>query len=311
MPFYVAKKFGWMVFSLFVIATLTFFLVNAIPGDVLSAQVLKLPPEVTRNLYAKYGFDKPLLERYLVTMTGMLRGDFGMSVLYGGESVQSILITRLPISAQLGVQQILLGVTLGLLLGVISALKNGKWQDFLVICLAIVLVSIPPLIFALMIQKLFSGGVLGLPVVGWGSFEYSILPTLAGAFGYVSFYARLMKSSMLDVIGQDYILTAESKGLGRVKIILRHVLRNSFIPILTFLPMSVVMVITGSFFIETVFSIPGLGFYYVNSVIARDISVVMGLTVFFATLYLFVVFITDILYKLFDPRIRIDGARKR
>jgi oligopeptide transport system permease protein len=300
-----------MVLTLFIIATVTFFLINAIPGDPLGSRIINMPKAVAENMYAKYGLDKPLLERYVITMTGMLRRDFGMSVVFEGDTVQSILGSRLPVTLQLGFQQMLLGISLGLILGIISARKNGKLPDYLIITLAILFVSIPPLVFSLLLQKIFSGGVLGLPIIGWGGFKHTILPTLAGCFTYISFYARLMKSSMLDVTGQDYILTAESKGLSKVKIVLGHTLRNSFIPILTYLPMSVAMCITGSFFIESVFSIPGLGYYFVTAVSKRDTSIVMGLTIFLSALYLASVFVTDILYKLVDPRIRVAGARER
>jgi oligopeptide transport system permease protein len=241
----------------------------------------------------------------------MLRGDFGMSVIFQGDTVQSILQARLPISARLGLQQIVLGVTLGLVLGIISAIKNNTWVDYTVITLAILMISIPQLVFALLLQKFFAGGPFGLPIIGWGGFKSTILPTLAGGFSYTAFYARLTKTSILDVINQDYILTAESKGVSKTGILTRHILRNSFIPIITYLPMTIAMCITGAFFIESVFSIPGLGYYYVNAVSQRDLSIVLGLTVFMSALYLFVVFITDILYKLVDPRIRIDTAGER
>jgi oligopeptide transport system permease protein len=308
---YTARKFLMMVFTLFIIATATFFLVNAIPGDPLGSRLINMPKAVAENMYAKYGLDKPLLERYFITMTGMLRGDFGMSVVFEGDTVQSILGSRLHVTLQLGFQQMALGIVLGLLLGIISARKNGKLPDYLIIAIAIFLVSVPPLVFSLLLQKVFSGGATGLPIIGWGSFKHTILPTLAGCFTYISFYARLMKSSMLDASAQDYILTAQSKGLSKTGVITKHTLRNSFIPILTYLPMSVAMCITGSFFIESVFSIPGLGYYFVNAVSKRDTSIVMGLTVFLSALYLLAVFVTDILYKLADPRIRINNAKER
>jgi oligopeptide transport system permease protein len=262
-------------------------------------------------MYTQYGLDKPLVERYFITLKGMLRGDFGLSVAFEGDTIQNILKTRLPISAQLGLQQMGIGVFLGLMFGIISARTSGSWPDYLIITFAVLGISMPPIVCALLVQKFFAGRGSGLPIIGWGTFQQSILPTLAGAVRYVSFYARLMKSSMLDVMGQDYILTAESKGLRKTHIIMRHVLRNSFVPIVTYLPMSMAMCITGSFFIESVFSIPGLGYYFVNAVAKRDTPIVLGLTVFLSALYLFVVFITDILYKLIDPRIRLGEGRER
>ena len=182
---------------------------------------------------------------------------------------------------------------------------------------SILLISVPNLVFALLLQQVFAGKLGWFPVIGWPSthlwtsgWQYTVLPTLAGCFGYIASYARLLKASMLDVMNQDYILTAESKGLTHREVILHHVLRNSFIPIVTNLPMSVAMCITGSFFIESVFSIPGLGLYYVNAVAAQDVTIVMGETVILAALYIIVVFVTDILYTIVDPRIRIRGGKR-
>ena len=297
---YTVKRFVIMLFTLFIIATATFFLLAATPGDALSARVEKLPDSVAARMYAKYGLDKPVMERYVITMKGLVHGDFGESIIYEGQTVQSIIKEKAPISARLGIQQMLLGVSLGLALGV-----------------SILLISVPNLVFALLLQQVFAGKLGWFPVIGWPSdhlwtsgWNYTVLPTLAGCFGYIASYARLLKASMLDVMNQDYILTAESKGLTHREVILHHVLRNSFIPIVTNLPMSVAMCITGSFFIESVFSIPGLGLYYVNAVAAQDVTIVMGETVILAALYIIVVFVTDILYTVVDPRIRIRGGKR-
>jgi oligopeptide transport system permease protein len=169
-----------------------------------------------------------------------------------------------------------------------------------------------------MLQKIFAGTLKVLPTIGWpsgkelwfGGWKYTILPTLTGCFSYIATYARLLKTSMLDVINQDYVLTAESKGLSRSAIVRRHILRNSFIPVMTQLPMSVAMCITGSFFIESIFSIPGIGQYYVTAVNNQDLSIVMGETVLLAILYIIVLFVTDILYVVVDPRIALPGSRR-
>lgn len=314
---YTVKRLIIMLFTLFIIATATFFLLAATPGDALSARVEKLPDSVAARMYAKYGLDKPVMERYVITMKGLVHGDFGESIIYEGQTVQSIIKEKAPISARLGIQQMLLGVSLGLALGVLAAVKKGSFWDYLVVALSILLISVPNLVFALLLQQVFAGKLGWFPVIGWPSdhlwtsgWNYTVLPTLAGCFGYIASYARLLKASMLDVMNQDYILTAESKGLTHREVILHHVLRNSFIPIVTNLPMSVAMCITGSFFIESVFSIPGLGLYYVNAVAAQDVTIVMGETVILAALYIIVVFVTDILYTVVDPRIRIRGGKR-
>ncbi|SCY66157.1 MULTISPECIES: ABC transporter permease [unclassified Butyrivibrio] len=314
---YIFKKLIIALATLFVIASATFFLLALTPGDALSKRVEKLPDVVTQRLYAKYGLDKPIMERYFITMKGLLKGDFGESVIYEGETVQQIIAEKGPVSARLGIQQMLLGVTLGLLLGVLAAVKKGSIWDYLVVVLSILLISVPTLLFALLLQAFFAGKLGWFPVIGWpssnqwfGGWKYTILPTFAGCFGYIASYARLLKVSMLDTMNQDYILTAESKGLSRREVITRHVLRNSLIPVMTRLPMSVAMCITGSFFIESVFSIPGLGLYYVNAVAAQDVTIVMGETVILSAIYIFVIFITDILYTVIDPRIRISGGKR-
>lgn len=307
-----------MIFTLFVIATATFFLLAAVPGDALTARTDKMPEQIKENLYRKYGLDKPILERYVITMKGLLKGDFGESIIFEGETVPSILKTKGPISIRLGVQQLILGVGVGLIFGVLAAVKKGTWVDYLVVTFSIILISVPHLIFGMLLQKVFAGTLRWFPVIGWpkgdelwfGGWKYTVLPTLTGCFVYIASYARLLKTSMLDVMNQDYILTAESKGLSRWQVIRKHVIRNSFIPIITNLPMSIAMCITGSFFIEKIFSIPGIGLYYVNAVSGRDVTIVMGQTVIIAAMYIVVVFMTDILYTVVDPRIRIRGGKK-
>jgi oligopeptide transport system permease protein len=307
-----------MIVTLFIIATATFFLLAAIPGNSLTERAERLPEQIRQNLFKKYGLDKSLLERYVITMKGLVVGDFGESIMFPGETVQSIIEDKLPASARLGVQQIVVGVVLGLFLGIISAMKRGTWIDYGIMILTILIISIPHLIFGLLLQKVFAGNLGWFPVIGWpksgdswlSGLKYTILPTITGSFTYIAFYARLLRTSMLDVLNQEYIVTAESKGLSKWNIIKNHVLRNSFIPIITYLPMSIAMCITGSFFIEKIYSIPGLGLYYVNSVAGRDVSVVMGQTVIIAAMYILIIYITDILYTFVDPRIRIHGGKR-
>lgn len=300
------------------VATATFFLLAIVPGDALTERTEKLPPEIRANLYRKYGLDKPLFERYAITMKGLLHGDFGESIVYPGQTVQSIIKDKLPASARLGIQQMLIGVTVGLILGMIAALNRGTWIDYLIVTLAVLMTSIPNLIFGLGLQKIFAGDLGWFPVIGWprgkdlwfGGWEYTVLPTLTGCFSYIATYARLLKTSMLDVVNNDYIMTAKSKGLSERKILLHHILRNSFIPVITILPISIGMCITGSFFIERIFSIPGIGMYYINAVNGRDLPIIMGETVIIAAMYIVLIFVTDLLYTAVDPRIRIRGGKK-
>ena len=302
MPKYLLRRFAEMLITLFLIATATFFLLEAVPGDPLTERASKLSPTVKENLYKRYGLDKPMMERYVITMKEICKGEFGESVVYAGQTVQKLIHDRLPVSARLGIQQVLVGITIGLLLGILAAMRRGSFWDYMVIALSVLLISIPNLIFGLMLQKIFAGNLKVLPTIGWpagkdlwfGGWEYTILPTLTGCFSYIA----------------TYVLTAESKGLSRGQIIRRHILRNSFIPVITQLPMSVAMCITGSFFIESIFSIPGIGQYYVTAVNNQDLSIIMGETVIIAALYIGVLFITDLLYVVVDPRISLTGKSR-
>lgn len=315
---YLMRRMAEMILTLFLIATATFFLLEAVPGDPLTERADKLPPTVKENLYKKYGLDKPMMERYVISMKGICVGDFGESFVYAGQTVQGLIKDRLPVSARLGIQQVVLGVTVGLLLGILAAIKRGTFADYIVIALSVLLISVPHLIFGLLLQKIFAGNLKIFPTIGWpsgkdlwfGGWEYTVLPTLTGCFTYIATYARLLKTSMLDVINQDYVLTAESKGLSGSTIVRKHILRNSFIPVITQLPMSVAMCITGSFFIESIFSIPGIGQYYITAVNNQDLSIIMGETVILAALYVVVLFITDLLYVVVDPRISLTGKSR-
>ena len=316
---YTIRRFFELLLTLFLIATATFFLLEAVPGDPLTERADHLPEASRTALYQRYGLDKPIMERYALTMKKMCMGDFGESFVYAGQTVTGLLKTRLPVSARLGIQQMLLGVSVGLLLGIAAAMKRGTWVDYFVVTLSVLFISIPHLIFGLMLQKIFAGTLRWLPTIGWpsgsdlwfGGWKYTVLPTLTGCFSYIATYARLLKTSMLDVVNQEYVLTAESKGLSQGQIIRRHILRNAFIPVMTQLPMSVAMCITGSFFIESIYAIPGIGQYYVTAVNNQDLSIVLGETVLISILYILVLFVTDILYVVVDPRIQLPGKKRR
>lgn len=315
---YLLRRIFEMLLTLFLIATATFFLLEAVPGDPLVERAEKMAPEIKANFYARYGLDKPMMERYGITLKGICQGDFGESFVYQGQTVQSLIKTRLPVSARLGLQQVMLGIVVGLLLGILAAMRRGTVWDYIVVALSVLLISIPHLIFGLLLQRLFAGSLQWFPTIGWpegkelwlGGWKYTVLPTLAGCFSYIALYARLLKTSMLDVINQDYVLTAESKGLSRGRIIRRHILRNAFIPIVTRLPISVAMSITGNIFVENIFAIPGLGQSYVGAVNNQDLSIIMGLTFFIAVLYIIAQFLTDLLYIAVDPRITLNGEGK-
>lgn len=313
---YVLRRCGEMILTLFLIYTATFFLLAAIPGNALTGTIEKLPKTVQETMIAKYGYDKPVFERYLINTKNIIfKKEFGESITNPGQTLTSVIKEKMPVSARLGIQQVILGVTVGLILGIISAIRRGTPADYGIVLTAMILVSTPSLVMSLLLQKYCAGGsTFQLPIIGWpsgkqlwfGGWKFTILPTIAGACGYIAHYSRLMRTSMLESINKEYTLTARAKGLSEFKIITRHVFRNSFIPIVTILPGTIAGVIGGSLFIERVFAIPGIGQYFLDSIYSRDVPMIMGQTMLYTIIYLFVILITDILYPIVDPRIKID-----
>ncbi len=316
---YIMRRVLEMLITLFLIVTATFFLLSAIPGNALTSKIAKLPKTVQTKIIQKYGYDKPVIERYVITMKGLIiKGDFGESIIRPGETFIKNLKTKLPVTIRLSIQQILLGVTAGILLGIIAAMKRGSYWDKLILVGAMFLVSMPSLVISLLLQKYCANGdILKLPIIGWpkgkelwlGGWKYTILPTIAGSCSFIAYYSRLTKTSMLESINQEYTLTARAKGLSEMQIVKNHVIRNSFIPIITVLPSTVAGILTGSLFIERVFSIPGMGRYYIEAVQGRDIPIVLAGTTFYAIITVITMLITDILYGIVDPRIKIGAGK--
>lgn len=309
----IAKRAVELLISLFLIATATFFLLAAIPGDALSAQTDRLPEEARAQVYKNSGLDKPVLERYAITVNSMLHGEFGESIVTPGETLSGALKEKLPASARLGLQQMIIGIPFGLLLGILAAVYKNTWIDRSVTVVSLLLISVPSLVLGLLLQSFF-GGKLGLfPIIGWpedsemwlGGWSYTILPTIAGGMSYIAAYARLLKNSMLDVLSSNYIQTAYTKGISGRKVIMHHVVRNAFIPLITSLPVTIAFGITGSVFIESIFVIPGIGQFFVQALTNRDVPIILGETVFLATIYIVSLFVTDVFYTLVDPRIKL------
>jgi len=309
----ILRRLVALIISLFLIASATFFLLAAVPGDALSAQTDKLPAATRKQVYQNTGLDKPVLQRYEITMTNMLHGDFGSSIADPGMNMHTVLQEKLPLSARLGLQQVLFGIPLGLLLGILAAVYKNTWIDRSITIVSLLLMSVPSLILALLLQSYFGGTLGWFPIIGWpegsdlwlGGWSYTILPTLAGGLGYIASYARLLKNSMLDVLSSDYVLTAKTKGLTGRRVVMNHVVRNAAIPIITSLPVTVAFSITGSVFVESIFVIPGVGQYFVQALTNRDVPIIMGETVLLAALYILTLFITDLLYMAVDPRIKL------
>ncbi|KYH35558.1 oligopeptide transport system permease protein OppB [Clostridium tepidiprofundi DSM 19306] len=308
---FLLKRFAYMLLTLFVAITITFMLIHAIPGDPLSSMARKLPPQIQKNFYAKYGLDKPVIVQYGKFMKNLvLHGDLGESLTYPGRSVVHTIKTYAPVSGRVGIQAIAMGFVIGIILGIIAAFYRNKWPDYLVMFIAILGISIPSFVLATLLQYVFTVKFMILPTTGWGEFKHTILPSIAMSFGSIATYARYMRANCLDVIGQDYILTAKAKGVSKLSLVWKHVIRNAILPVITLLGPQIAMIFIGSFVIESIFSIPGLGQYFVSSVSDRDYTMIMGQTVFMSSLFIVSLVVVDVLYGLVDPRIRLSGGKK-
>lgn len=306
---YIIKRICYMLLTLFCVATLTFFLMRTIPGDPLANMARQLPEQTKLNFYAKYGLDQPLFTQYLMYMKGLIRFDLGESIVYPGRTVAGEIAKTSPISGMVGGIALIIGTLIGVILGIVAALKKNQWPDYIVMFIAILGATVPVFVLASLMQYVFAVKLGMVPASGWGKPSNLILPVIVMSFGSIATYARYIKSSMLDTLGQDYVLTARAKGLSETAIILKHVLRNSLIPAVTIFSSSVVGVFTGAFVTERMFSIPGIGFYYVTSINMNDYSMVMGTTIFYAVLFIVMQFVVDFVYMLIDPRIRVAGGR--
>ncbi len=300
---YLIKKIVVLAASLWVVVTLTFLLTHAIPGDPFLDEEM-IPLEIVQALHRHYGLDKPLWEQYATYLLNLLHGDLGPSLKYLGRTANDIIRDGFPISLTLGLEALLLAISGGISLGALAALKRGRLQDQLTMFAAVLGISVPSFILASILQYIFSMQLDWLPVARWGTFEHTLLPALSLSALPMAMIARLTRSSMVEVLQQDYILTAKAKGLSIFQIIFKHALRNSLLPVVTYLGSLTANVLTGSFVIEKIFGIPGLGQWFVLSVFNRDYSLIMSLTIFYSAFLMLCIFIVDILYSCLDPRIK-------
>lgn len=303
---YIGKRVFYMLISLWVIATLTFIMMHLAPGGPFASEK-KLPPQIIANLEAHYNLDKPLPVQYALYMKNLIMFDLGPSIKSESRDVNSILADGFPASAQLGLEAMAVAVLAGLIMGIIASIRHNRLPDYTVMFLAVVGLAVPSFVLAPLFQKYFGLEWNLLPIAGWGSFEDTILPAIALSFTPLALMTRLMRSSMLEVMSQDYIRTARAKGLSPSRVITRHAIRNAILPAITIIGPLAVDIITGSFVIEKIFSIPGIGKYFVESIFNRDYSVIMGVTIFYSALLLLVNLLVDIAYTLVDPRIKIGG----
>lgn len=301
---YIMKRIGYMVLVLLVVVTITFFLLHAIPGDPITAMVEDLPEETRQAYLRTYGFDRPVFEQYLMYMKQLFTGDLGQSLRYPGRKVAEIVANYSPVSALVGGIALAAGVALGLACGILAALNHDRWPDRTVMILALLGTTIPTFVIASMLQYALTVTWPIFPTTGYNGARYLLLPVLCMCVGPLATYARYMRSSMLDVVDQDYILTAEAKGLSQGRIVFRHMLRNALLPCVTMICVSVAGIFSGSFIVESIFSLPGLGRYFISAINDRDYFVVLGLNIVLTGIYVCSILVSDILLMLLDPRIR-------
>jgi oligopeptide transport system permease protein len=306
---YTLRRIMYMLITLWLIITATFFLMKILPGDPLGDASAKLTPENLQIIKAQYGLDKPVVEQYLKYMGHVLQGDLGLSYQYPTRTVVEVIKQSFPASLELGMISLVFALITGLFLGIVAALKHNKFGDYTAMFIALVGISIPSFVIGPLLSY-FVGVKLGwLPAALWRGPEYRILPALALSLGTIAILARMMRASMLDVANQDYIKTAKSKGLSASSVVWNHMIRNAILPIVTIFGPIAVNVITGTLVVETIFAVPGLGSQFVTSIVSNDYTMITGLTVFYATLLIIVMFLTDIAYGFIDPRIRLGKGR--
>lgn len=302
---YILNRVISMIITLLFVITITFILMRIIPGGPFTSEK-KVPPEIERALAAKYHLDDPLPKQYFDYLKGVVQGDLGPSFKQKGQLVTEMIAGKFPVSARLGAASILLILLIGVPIGVISALKQGTGIDSAVMFFAIIGVTIPSFVIATLLIYVFALKLKWLPTSRWGTWKHYILPVITLSLYSLAFVARLTRSSMLEVIQQDYIRTAYAKGLNQYKVIFKHALKNALIPIITYIGPLVAGLLTGSFVVEKLFAIPGMGDMFVTSITNRDYTVIMGATIFYAVFLVVMVLIVDLLYGMVDPRIKIN-----
>ena len=301
---YIVKRVAMGIFSVFIVATLTFFIMNLVPGGPFVAEK-SISKAAQQALAEKYGLDKPLGVQYLNYMNSLVHGDMGLSLKQRGRTVNQIIFSKLPVSARTAGLAVLVALCVGIPLGCLSAYNRGKWADNLIIVFATCGIAIPSFISSVVLLYTFGMNLKQLPTVGLNEPAAYIMPVTALAIYPTAYITRLMRSSLLDVMGQDYMRTARAKGVSSVKILFKHALRNAILPVVTYVGPMLAGLMTGSFVVEKIFSIPGLGRDFVSAITNRDYMMIMGTTILLAALVIVANVVVDILYKIIDPRIKL------
>lgn len=305
---YIIKRIFNAFIVLWIVITITFFLMHVIPGGPFTAEK-SLPPYVLHSIEERYKLNDPLYKQYGDYLCNLVQGDLGPSFKYPGRSVNDIIKDGFPVSFKLGIEAILIAIIIGIPAGILAGVKKDKWQDRAVNFFTTLGVAVPSFVVAALLIYVLSTKLHLLPAAMWNGWRYEIMPALALSGMPMSFIARLTRSSMLDILSQDYIKTARAKGLSWSKVLIKHALPNSLIPVVTYLGPMTASILTGSFVIETIFAIPGLGQYFVTSIYNRDYTVILGVTIFYSVIVIVLNMVVDLLYPLLDPRIKIGEEK--
>lgn len=290
---------------MWIVCTVSFFLLWLLPGSPFASTDM-MSVEMQQRMEAYYGLDRPWAEQYITYMGNMIRGDLGYSYQYAGRSVNDILSSALPVSAQLGVQSLLIGFPLGILLGAVAAHRHGKTLDKGVVLFSALGASIPLFILGTLLQYLFAVKLNWFPTACWNNFSSSILPTLTLALGVAAGKARSMRTIVMEIRNEEYIRAAHARGISETGILWHHEMRNALIPVISTMGVEIASLLMGSFVVEQIYAIPGIGSYYSSAVMNHDYPVVLGLTLFYTYFVVLFNLAVDFLYGLIDPRIRIS-----
>ncbi len=307
---YLVRRLLYAFLALFVVVTVTFFFMHAIPGGPFQREKA-LPEAIKKNIEARYKLDQPLHLQYLDYLVNLAGGDLGPSYKYRGQTVNDIIEARFPVSVQLGAAAILIALLLGVPAGILAALHQNKIPDHVVMFFSTIGIAMPSFVIGTLLMYYLSYRWGLLPSSMWGSPKHVIMPAIALAGLPMAFIARLTRSSMLEVLGQDYMKTAVAKGLPRLRILWVHGIKNAIIPVVTYLGPLVASVLTGSFIVENIFAVPGLGKHFVISIYNRDYTVILGVTVFYCVLLILANLLVDLVYPLLDPRIQLGAGKEQ
>ena len=302
---YILRRLLWLIPVLLAVALITFTLMHLVPGGPWERE-RRLPPQAEENLNAKYGLDKPVWRQFATYVTDLAQGDLGVSYRQLNRPVLDLIMEKAPVSATLGAIALVVAVVLGMTLGLLAALRQNTVIDYAGVSFATFGASVPSFVFGMLMLILFSAYLHWLPSSGWGTWQQAVMPVTALSLLPAAYIARVTRASMLEALQQDYIRTARAKGLREQVVVTRHLVRNGLIPVLTVIGPVAAALVTGSFIIEYLFSIPGIGRFFVTSISARDYGMIMGTTLFYTTVVVTANLIVDILYAVVDPRIRYN-----